>query len=212
MGKARKTGNELFDIFWQAYPARNGRKNTKGESLEWFKKNKPAEETVFDMVQWLRLDKESRLALDKQSKFCAPPKDAIRFLKKQVWHDEIGIEVTDSSRYEKSRSKSIYSNNVQSKIDQFSNIIHDWPVGRLKANKSFMSACQLPEVAKWALEQRLDLKGAKADVPVPKPEPVAEPPPVKVEVLRDVPPSKQDRRIKLYYDVLKLKSEKMPLL
>jgi len=165
MGRSRPTGNELFDIFWAEYPARNGRKLTKKDSLAWFKKNKPTEETVCDMVKWLRVDRQSREALKIQKKFCAPPKDAIRFLRHECWvYDEIGVEVTDSQRYEKKRSKTIYSKTIQEKINQWSNVIQDWPAGKLKANKMFMEASRAyPEFKAWALEQRPDLRGAKAD-------------------------------------------------
>ena len=51
-----------------------------------------------------------------------------------------------------------YDRVVKSHIDMFSNIIHERTVAELKANKMFMAASRYPEFAKWALEQRPDLK------------------------------------------------------
>ena len=109
-----------------------------------------------------------------------------RFLNGWVSRSEATGHVTKDP--EKTVSEMIYEKNLKNHIEQWSNIIHERTTGQLKANKMFMAASQYPEFAKWAVEQRPDLKGAKADVPLTKPEPVAEPPPVVPVMLADIPP------------------------
>lgn len=72
---------QLFDNFWELYPARDGRKLTKKESLQFFKDK-------------LRDEKEIELLLiatknyaDAKTEFI---RDAIRFLKKDFWRDWVG--------------------------------------------------------------------------------------------------------------------------
>ena len=212
MGKPRKTGNELFDIVWAEYPPRNGRKETKAESLVYWKKKKFSEEQAYDMVEWIKKDKESRAELRKQNKFCSEPKDFIRFLKKEVWEDEIGVEVTDSQRYEKKRSVSIQSNNAKNAIELWSNVIDERSVEELINDPRFRAAGRHPEFKAWAKGRKPGLVGAvPSKKPAPPPEPVAE---VVAVTLPKIPPppSKQSKRVKLYHDVLKLKAEKFPLL
>jgi len=194
MGRSRPTGNELFDILWAEYPPRiNGsgvkEKKKKGPALKKFEQENYSDETVYDMIAWIRQDKECRDKSRASKEFYSPPPDLIVFLNQERWMDEIGVEVTDSQRYEKKRSKTIYSKTIQEKINQWSNVIQDWPAGKLKANKMFMEASRAyPEFKAWALEQRPDLRGAKADhiQEMPKkvaikPMPLAKPEYVRIE-------------------------------
>ena len=159
-----KTGNELFDIFWKEYPARNNKKVTKKASLAWFKKHDPPEETVYDMIQWLKKDKENRDLLTSQEQFCPPPQDAIRFLNAEAWvYDEIGKVCTKTQRREAHRSKAVYGNNVQNLISQCEGIIKEWPIQKLLRNATIRAGRKYPEFRAWAIKQRPELKGAKAD-------------------------------------------------
>jgi len=177
MGTPRKTGDELFDRFWAAYPARNGRKTTKADCIKWFKTNKPTQEDIDGMVHWLQMDAKSRETLRTQNKFCPEPKDPIRFLRAEQWiHDEIGVIVTDSQRFEKKRSNHVQDRNIKDMIEHWSNVIQEWGVDQLKADSRFMAAAQYPEFAQWALKERPDLKGAKARKAMcSEPEPVKQP-------------------------------------
>jgi hypothetical protein len=164
----RKTGNELFDIFWKAYPARvNGagvmEKRKKGLALKWFEKENPSEEKVYDMLAWIKKDKECRETSENANKFYSPPPDAIVFLNQKRWMDEIGEVLTKTDRREAHRSQSVYANNIKALIAHWQGVILEWPPGKLKASKAFMAAAAYPEFAKWAIGQKPDLKGAKAD-------------------------------------------------
>ena len=165
-----KTGNELFDIFWKDYPARNNKKVTKKASLTWFKKHDPPEETVYDMIQWLKKDKENRDLLTYQKQFCPPPQDAIRFLNAEAWvYDEIGKVCTKTSRREAHRGKAVYANTVKDYISGFRNIIHGLTIQELLHHKQFRHACgAYPEVKTWALKERPDLEGARPDKILPQ--------------------------------------------
>ncbi len=193
MGKPRSTGNELFDIVWAEYPPRNGRKETKAPSLKLFKKLNLSEEQAYDMVAWIKKDKESRESLRKQNKFCKEPQDMVRFLKNEAWLDEIGVEVTKSSRYEKTRSTAIKDNNLKEAIAHWQGIILEWPIDKLRGSKSFMGTVRgCSGFRAWALEQRPELKGSKAP-PKPVVQPVlpvkVDPPTVDpVSVVADLPP------------------------
>jgi len=168
MNKSRKTGNVLFDIFWEAYPPRvNGagvmEKKKKGAALKYFEKHKPTEEAVFDMIEWLKLDKENRDKSDASGKFYSPPADAIVFLNQKRWvYDEIGTVATKSQRYETRRTTSVQNKNTKDRIAMYRGIVKEWPVARLKADSGFMHASRTyPDFAAWALEQRPELKENK---------------------------------------------------
>jgi hypothetical protein len=166
--KPRPTGNELFDIFWKEYPPRiNGagvtEKRKKGLALKWFEKEKPSEEKVYDMLAWIKKDKECRKTSEDANKFYSPPPDAIVFLNQKRWMDEIGEVLTKTDRREAHRSRSVYSNNVQSLISQCQGIIKEWPIQKLLKSPVIRAGRKYPEFRAWAIEQRPDLKGAKAD-------------------------------------------------
>jgi hypothetical protein len=150
-----KTGNELFDIFWQIYPPRDNKKKTKDQSLTWFEKNNPSEELVYDMVEWIKKDKANRELLLSQKLFCAPPKDAIRFLRDKDWMDEIGEPATKTEKREAHRSRAVYGNNIKSLIRDWENVITEWPRERLWANKAFKYAYNAyPEFRAWVKKAR----------------------------------------------------------
>jgi hypothetical protein len=188
MGKPRPTGNELFDIVWAAYPARNGRKETKAPSLKLFKQMKVSEETAYDMVEWIKKDKESRESLNQQNLFCKPPMDMVRFLRHTVWEDEIGVEVTKTTRREAHRSKAVYGNNVNELIEHWQGVIKEWPDDRLRASKSFQAAWKYPEFRDWVKKERAGRKPDKADNP-------PSPPPIKLkkpDTTADLPPPRTE--------------------
>lgn len=197
MSKPRSTDNELFDIFWKEYPPRVNslgvmEKKRKADALKWFKKHNPSEETVYDMVAWLEKDKENRGKSDSAGKFYSAPPDAIVFLRQERWiHDEIGVESTKTQRYEAHRGKAVYGNNVKDLISDWQGVINDWPLEKLRANKSFIHACRYPEFLKWAKEKRPDQKNPTSN-PTSAPTSDADLPP---------PSKKKLKCIALYRDV-----------
>jgi hypothetical protein len=200
-----KTGNELFDIFWQIYPPRDNKKKTKGPSLAWFEKNKPAEELVYDMVEWVKKDKANRELLLSQKLFCAPPKDAIRFLKDKDWMDEIGEPATKTEKREAHRGKAVYANNIKALISHWQSVILEWSDDKLRASKAFQSAWKYPEFREWVKKERANRTKAdnpplsqpeKAVIPVKKPTPDADLPPPRTE---------QERMVEEFVEKYKLK-------
>ena len=196
MGKPRTTGNELFDIFWKEYPPRiNGagvmEKKGKKKALVWFEKHKPAEEDVFDMLAWIKKDKDCRSKSSSSSNFYSPPADAIVFLNQERWvYDEIGEVATDSQRYEKKRSQTIHSKNVQGKIESWSKVIHERSIDELRSNPQFMAAYNSCSEFRTWVQKELPNR-PKSDVTEQpeqvKPVPVAIPPP---EILPPPEPEK----------------------
>lgn len=169
----KKTGNDLFDIFWKEYPARiNGagamEKKRKKDALRWFERHNPPEETVYDMVKWIKADNANR----EMPGFYPSVPDAIVFLNQEKWiYDEIGTVPTKTQRFEKKRSVSVTNNNVKALISQYSSVITEWGIDRLKADKGFMHASRAyPEFAKWAIEKKPDLKKPTPDADLPPPE------------------------------------------
>jgi hypothetical protein len=158
----RKTGNELFDIFWQQYPARTNsagvsEKKRKGPALKWFEKNKPAEELVYDMVVWLKKDIGLRAKSETSSAFYPAAPDAVVWLNQSRWMDEIGEVVTTTQRREVKRSKAVYGNNINSLIDQYKGIVNTWTVAELRANPGFIKAYNTyPEFRAWVQKQLPD--------------------------------------------------------
>jgi hypothetical protein len=220
MSKSRKTGNKLFDIVWDIYPPRiNGlgiaEKKNKKRALAYFERKKPTEETVFDMVAWIKADNENRDKSIASGKFYSAPGDLIAFLNQEKWiFDEIGTSPTKTDRFETRRSDAIQNNNTKNAINDWKAVIKEWPIERLVGNPRFMAARQYPGFREWALEQRPDLRGAKAEIvaPVVAQEAVAEvrPVPVNIEpvpVTQDLPPpSNRERKLakmKEFYNDLK---------
>lgn len=192
MGKPRQTGIELFDILWDVYPPRLNKlglyeKRKKGPAIKKFKQENYSEETVYDMVAWIRKDNEYREKSRKANEFYSPPPDLIVFLNQDRWMDEVGEVATDSQRYENKRSQSIHSKNLQSKIDSWSGVIHERTIEELRANPRFMAAYgSCKEFRAWVQKELPDRpKADKADNPVLS-SPVI--PPKKPETTQDLPP------------------------
>ena len=74
-----------FNIFWQKYPRRNGKKIGKKLCREWFELHKSAD--VDAMVAWLEVDNGNREHAQKV--FYASLPDPIRFLTREMWEDDI---------------------------------------------------------------------------------------------------------------------------
>jgi hypothetical protein len=216
MGKPRKTGNPLFDIVWAEWPPRiTGagvwEKRKKGPARKKFEQINPTEEEAYDMVAWIRKDKECREKAKASNSFFTPPADLIVFLNNGSWEDEIGVEITDSQRYEKKRSQTIHSKTVTGHIETWSKLIHEWSIEKLRASTSFMSAYDTyAEFRAWVqkeLPNRPKADPVKLDPPKPvivaKPVPVAIPPPE---------PTRVDRFKSVYRDRVAFKKEKFPLL
>ena len=175
MGNPRPTGNELFDIFWKEYPPRiNGagvmEKKKKGPALKWFETHKPSEEEVYDMVAWLKRDKECRGISEISGGFYSARADAIVFLNQEGWMDEIGVVVTKTQRREDHRSKAVHVSNAKAAIESFSAVILEWSDDNLRASKAFQSAWKYPEFRKWVKEQRQDRKNPTSDADLPPPD------------------------------------------
>lgn len=231
MGKPRSTGNELFDIFWKEYPPRiNGagmmEKKGKKKALAWFETHKPTEEDVFDMLAWIKKDKDCRAK--SSGHFYSPPADAIVFLNQERWvYDEVGEVATDSQRYEKKRSETILSNNVQGKIDSWSKVIHERSIDELRSNPQFMAAYKsCSEFRAWVQGELPDRKPPQAikpkEAPPPKPEPVKRAPVTRLVMpskrkpetvaIQPPEPTRVDRFKGKYRETVALKKRKFPLL
>lgn len=76
-----------------------------------------------------------------------------RFLSGWVSRSEATGHVTVDP--EKSPSEMTYERNVKEKITLFKDIITEWPIERLRANKTFISAYNAyPEFREWAKKER----------------------------------------------------------
>jgi hypothetical protein len=218
MGKPRKTGIVLFDILWDAYPPRLNKlglweKKKKGPAIKKFKQEDYSEETVYDMVAWIRKDNEYREKSRKANEFFSPPPDLIVFLNQDRWTDEVGEVATESQRYEKKRSQSIHSNNAQSKIDSWSKVIHERSIEELRNNPQFMAAYKsCPEFRTWVQKELPNRESAKPDHVVEVNKKV--PQPLKVETVADLPPPscKAENRKKLYDELIQYRNKTNPLM
>jgi hypothetical protein len=162
MNKPIPTGNELFDLFWEAYPFRNAKKIGKKKCLAKFVLKKYTPEIVQLMTDWIKQDIDNREAVRSKSQFYADPCDAIVFLNNERWEDPIGVVINKTVHRETHRSKAVYASNVKSLIEQWQNVVKEWPVTQLKEHKGFMSAAMAyPEFRKWAIEMRPELKSNK---------------------------------------------------
>lgn len=84
-----KTGIDSFDLFWETYPSRRGSKVTKSDCIKWWKKNKPSDELVAQMIEWLKADMAARVKAKAMNGFYAAPKDPIRWLRGEGWMDDV---------------------------------------------------------------------------------------------------------------------------
>lgn len=89
----------LFEAFWQAYPARNGKKALKKSALEWWTRHRVNDETARLIMSGL--ENQKPLWAQEGNKFVP---DAIRFLRNERWKDEIvqGPEI-DMSKFQTKR-------------------------------------------------------------------------------------------------------------
>jgi hypothetical protein len=193
MGKPRKTGNPLFDIVlaeWSPRITNAGvwEKRKKGPARKKFELINPTEEEAYDMVAWIRKDKECREKAKASNSFYTPPSDLIVFLNNESWEDEIGIEITKTTRREAHRSKAVYGNNIKSLIEHWQGVIKEWPDDRLRASKSFQAAWKYPEFRDWVKKERQGRKPDKADNP-PSPPPIK---PKKPDTTADLPPPRTE--------------------
>lgn len=166
MGKTIPTGNELFDLFWQAYPFRNTKKIGKKKCLAKFKAKKYDAETVQLMIDWIERDIENRATTRSKKQFYADPCDPIVFLNNDRWEDPIGVVISKTVHREAHRSKAVYRNNVREKIMYWSDVILIRTDAELRANKQFISAYDTyPEFRVWVKGQRTGLKKKTTALP-----------------------------------------------
>ena len=83
--KVNKNIYATFEKFWEFYPARKGRKLTKKESYDFFIKN-ITEKDIDSILTATKNYANSQIVKDGFAK------DAIRFLKKDYWHEWIETE------------------------------------------------------------------------------------------------------------------------
>jgi len=77
-----------FESFWSAYPKKTGKK----KCLEWFKKNKPSQQLVDQMIQTIELWKKSEQWQKQNGQFIPMP---YTWLNRGGWDDEL-IEENNS--------------------------------------------------------------------------------------------------------------------
>lgn len=191
-----KTGDKLFDRFWQAYPARNKKKVGKYPCQLWFKAYTPSVETASAMIDWIEQDKANRASVEAEGGFYAPPKDPIRFLKDRAWLDDIGVILNKQQRQAKVRKKNsdvMRERKVSEYINSYSRIIMERTTQQLVNDKIFMYAAKAyPEFRAWALNKRPLLEGARPDKPkADKADNPPSPPPSepKKAVVKENPPT-----------------------
>jgi hypothetical protein len=100
--KARQPLAHLgFNRFWEAYPARNGRKVGRQEALTVWrdKKLEPRADEIIGALQRQNLHRDE---CKRAGVFCAEPKDAFRWLNKARWEDEVAVvPETDAQKNER---------------------------------------------------------------------------------------------------------------
>jgi len=152
----------LFEKFWAAYPKRNGKKVGRYTCSLWFEAKKPDEKLVDKMVMWLEIDKHNRAICEIKKEFYNPLPDPIRFLKNQLWMDEvdrINDKVDDIKTKARERSDAINQANVLKYKAGYESLLDEQnSVDTIKGNKVFMGLCrQYSELKEWALLLRPDL-------------------------------------------------------
>ena len=88
MRKAEKTGNELFDVFWNAYPRKEG----KPKSIRWFEKNKVDSETLEKMLKELERQSKAKNWKRIDMKYIPMP---LTWLNRRDW--EVECNESDNS-------------------------------------------------------------------------------------------------------------------
>lgn len=157
---SKPISEQLFNRFWKAYPRRNNKKVGKYPCSLWFEAKNPSPAIVDIMIDWIEQDRANRETAGNAGNFYTPPCDPIRFLKEQMWGDDIGHIDTDSERADKLRTES-----RKQAIDGWKKSLNLWifnpitPIGRVLKDSEFKRACEaFPEIKAWAIEQRPELK------------------------------------------------------
>lgn len=91
-----------FESFWNAYPKKTGKK----KCLEWFKKNKPSQQLVDQMIQTIELWKKSEQWQKQNGQFIPMP---YTWLNRGGWDDElINTSTVDSNNLTDEQKKYIF--------------------------------------------------------------------------------------------------------
>lgn len=91
MRKAEKTGNELFDKFWNAYPRKEG----KPKSVRWFEKNKVDSETLEKILKELERQSKAKNWKNISIKYIPMP---LTWLNRRDWEEAECNNESDYSR------------------------------------------------------------------------------------------------------------------
>ena len=91
----REEKSKLFESFWETYPDRNGIKNTRKQSLEWW--TKQPLDTLTMVLSKTKLYRKYIDSLDKDE-FNGGISDPIRYLKNEKYNDT--LKVTRKSSYD----------------------------------------------------------------------------------------------------------------
>ena len=78
-----------FQAFWELYPKLSGRKPGKYSCGLWFEAKKPDDETVTEMLSWIKLHKFNSEIFEAKKEFYALLPHPIRFLKERFWEDPL---------------------------------------------------------------------------------------------------------------------------
>ena len=106
------TNNELFDLFWQAYP----KKKNKGSVEKWFKSHKPTKELVDTMLAKLEQQKNTRDWQKNDGQFIPYPST---WLNAKAWEDETIEKNTLPSWFGKEIQQEIASDEDKKEIEEF---------------------------------------------------------------------------------------------
>lgn len=75
-----------FELFWKHYPRKVG----KGKVVEWFKKNKPSQKLLDEMVVAIKEQSQSSQWQEEKGRFIPNPST---WLNQGRWQDELGVEI-----------------------------------------------------------------------------------------------------------------------
>jgi hypothetical protein len=81
-----------FEIFWNEYPSRNGKKALKAEAFAEWKRLSPGADLQRDLLLALKQQKQNYELARSQGEWIAEFPDACRWLKKRRWEDEVKDE------------------------------------------------------------------------------------------------------------------------
>ena len=106
------TNNELFDLFWEAYP----KKKNKGSAEKWFKSHKPTKELVDTMLEKIEQQKNTRDWQKNDGQFIPYPST---WLNAKAWEDETIDKSTVPSWFGKEIQQKIASDEDIKEIEEF---------------------------------------------------------------------------------------------